>query len=163
MNDVGNLDETPAVYRYMVEKRGPEIAEALRALIGAPGGVVVHCRAGKDRTGVLVALLLDNAAVEREAIDADYALSDLWLQPLYREWAREAGLQETVSADQIRRYASPPGTMLSLLSELDRDYGGTPAYLLSIGLQPSEIEDLAGMLKSPAGGAPENWRAVRNL
>jgi len=152
MNDVANLDETLAVYRYMVEKRGSQIAEGLRALIGATGGVVVHCRAGKDRTGVLAGLLLDNAGVEREAIDADYALSDLWLQPLYREWAGEAGLEETVSTDQIRRYASPPGTMLSLLSELDRDYGGTPGYLLSIGLQSSEIEELAVVLRSPAGG-----------
>lgn len=53
----------------------PLFAQALRAIASAPGRVLIHCTAGKDRTGVLVALLLDSVGVPRDAVVADYMLS----------------------------------------------------------------------------------------
>src|SRR5439155_1330692 len=56
---------------------------------------VIHCAAGKDRTGVIVALILDAAGVSREAIGQDYALSAECLGPEYvvqsRTWVAELG------------------------------------------------------------------------
>ena len=51
-----------------------------------PGGVLIHCYAGKDRTGMSVALLLSLAGVSDEDIADDYALTMLNLEPLIGEW-----------------------------------------------------------------------------
>ena len=66
-------DEPPVVRAYMsyMTARPDSILAAIRAIAGARGAVLVHCAAGKDRTGVVVALALDAAGVEREAIVGD--------------------------------------------------------------------------------------------
>ena len=50
------------------------------------GPTLVHCAAGKDRTGVLLALVLDAVGVEREAVIADYALSAQHVEAMFRRW-----------------------------------------------------------------------------
>jgi protein tyrosine/serine phosphatase len=94
--------------------RWPQAYARAVGAIGAPGGgaVVVQCAAGRDRTGVVCALLLDAAGVERTAIADDYALTPATDgQPAPARWVIEAVLQE-----------------------LDRAHGGTRAYLLGAGL-----------------------------
>ena len=59
-------------YLGYLEERPEEVAGALRSITTAPGAAIVHCAAGKDRTGVVVALALTMAGVEPEAIVADY-------------------------------------------------------------------------------------------
>ena len=61
-------------FSYLVDRPDSVIA-ALRAIAYAPGMALVHCAAGKDRTGTTVALALTLAGVEREAVVADYAAS----------------------------------------------------------------------------------------
>jgi len=64
------------------------------ALTGEPA--LIHCAAGKDRTGLVVGLLLDAVSVRREAIAEDYALSSVCLGPEYvaesQEWVARRGL-----------------------------------------------------------------------
>ena len=62
-------------YLGYLENRPEEVTGALRSIATAPGAAIVHCAAGKDRTGVVVALALTAAGVEPEAIVADYAAS----------------------------------------------------------------------------------------
>src|SRR5215468_1257645 len=81
-----DLDALPedlgAIYDYVVDTRGSAIAAALRSL-ARPGGLpaLVHCTAGKDRTGIVVAFALAAVGVPDRHIAADYALSSLYLDP----------------------------------------------------------------------------------
>jgi len=67
-------EESPVVRAYMgyLRHRPDSIVGAVRAIACTDGVVLVHCAAGKDRTGVVVAIALDAAGVERDAIVEDY-------------------------------------------------------------------------------------------
>lgn len=97
--------------------------------------LLVHCKVGKDRTGLVIALLLAAAGVPREIIAEDYAHSGHNLQPLMPELmaaAQRDGLN-------LERYAlllqSPAQTMLDLLAYLDETYGSVETYLDTIGFE----------------------------
>ncbi|SCE88876.1 Protein tyrosine/serine phosphatase [Micromonospora viridifaciens] len=109
LNDVLTYVPPPDTYAPMLDHNRPRIGRAFRAVAEAPpGGMVVHCQAGRDRTGVLVALLLAVAGVAAQDIAADYALTD----------------------------ACSPQTMLHTLAHLDQRYGGVTAYLVEAGVEP---------------------------
>src|SRR4029077_9249540 len=94
--------------RWMVDRRGAGFAAVLNAIAQAPpGGVVVHCHAGKDRTGLVVALLLSVAGVERDAIIDDYALSDREMQRLYEADTADEPDIERRHALRLRYHAWP--------------------------------------------------------
>lgn len=117
----------------------------MRAISQAqPGGVVFHCHSGKDRTGIAAALLLSLAGVEREAIAADYALTQRMLWPRYQRWVEEQG-----GVEEIDRWSIPdtePQTMLETLADLDDAHGGVEEYLLQAGQTPEEIARLKSIL-----------------
>ena len=94
-----------------------------------PGGVLVHCAAGKDRTGMLVAVALSALGAPRDAIVADYAETESRLADYF---ARElAHLGDPVSQHRLASLQqSPPATMHGTLDHLDGEYGGSAAYLL---------------------------------
>src|SRR5690606_36957312 len=66
--------EPPVIgfYRGYLRDRPDSVLAAMRVLAHGEGAAIVHCAAGKDRTGVLTALVLEAAGVTREAIIADY-------------------------------------------------------------------------------------------
>lgn len=133
------------------------IGRVMSAIATAPlGGVVVHCHAGKERTGVIAALLLALAGVTDETIAADYVESDLHLASLYQEWAA----REPDPEKRVRRLAcfkSEPEHILEPLKYV-RGAGGIEVYLLDAGLSPAEIDALslrvmvAGSLKARPDG-----------
>ena len=63
-------------YLGYLENRPEEVVGALRSIVAAPGAAVVHCAAGKDRTGVVIALALTTAGVDPEVIVADYVATN---------------------------------------------------------------------------------------
>ena len=63
-------------YRAYLDERGHHLVTAARVVAASPGATLVHCGAGKDRTGVTVAMLLDAVGVERSAVVADYAATN---------------------------------------------------------------------------------------
>ncbi|MGE3285502.1 MAG: tyrosine-protein phosphatase, partial [Pseudonocardia sp.] len=83
-------DTDPLLRNYLgfLTDHPENVVEAAR-LLAAPdaGPALVHCQAGKDRTGVLVALLLDTVGVERDAVVEDYALSAQEVEAMFRRWA----------------------------------------------------------------------------
>jgi protein tyrosine/serine phosphatase len=147
---VAGIPRPAEVYIYTVERRAGQLARILRTMSSSPTPQLVHCKAGKDRTGVVVALVLANAGVARDSIVADYSVSDTLLRPLYDIWAREKGIDPASLSEPMRRYPSTPEAMEAMFEHLDTRYGGVPSYLGSIGLTPAEQQDLARLLLAPS-------------
>jgi protein-tyrosine phosphatase len=119
-----------------------EIAEVLRAVAEAPPGVVLfHCAAGKDRTGVIAALLLAVADVELSEIAADYAISTEYIRDAYLAAhppeAREAVLEDV---------RCPPEQIHNMIAHIESRYGGLLGYLRRIGLTSGEIARIRNRL-----------------
>ncbi len=100
--------------------------------------MLVHCAVGKDRTGVVCALLLGLAGVPRERIAADYAESAANLAPLLDEWLAEAS-DDAERALRRRLASAPAEAMLDVLDELERRHGSVERYLLDAGATEREL------------------------
>ena len=144
---VNAVECTEDMYVCMLEHFRRPIAAIVRTVAQAPAGaVLIHCHAGKDRTGLVVALLLALAGVPDATIAADYALSSTYLQPLYETWFSAPAATE---ADRSAWWlASPPDAMLAVLATLDARYGGVHAYLSAAGVSPAEIERIRARLRA---------------
>jgi protein-tyrosine phosphatase len=131
---------TRDVYLVFLERFRPNVAAAIVAVARAPGGtVVVHCAGGKDRTGLLTALLLRLAGVGHADIAADYALSEQRLRPRMDAWL--AGAATDAERERIRRTsATPAEAMTGVLEELERRYGSVAAYLQAGGVTTAELD-----------------------
>ncbi len=126
---------------HVLDNRGDAMATVLRTIADAePGGVAIHCAAGKDRTGIVAALLLDLASVSRDEIVADYALSEHWLLPRTEEWLTH--MDDVQRANVHGLMATPPEYMHFALNHVDACHGGTEQYLRTIGLTDAEIATL---------------------
>lgn len=133
------------LYRGSLDRNTAQIAKAVRAVVEAPDGpVVVHCHSGKDRTGLLVGLLLDLVGVPREVIAADYALSEERLGILEILAEHPGSPTERAAATMLSR--TLPETMLATLDHLDDRYGGVRAYLRHCGLTATELDHLTARL-----------------
>lgn len=101
------------------------VAEGVRRLAAEDAGpTLVHCAAGKDRTGMLVALLQEAVGVERPAVIEDYVLSAQQVEQIFRR--RVEALGEEMPAD-VDRHKPRAETMVAVLDRLDADYGRDPA------------------------------------
>ncbi|KRA24852.1 hypothetical protein ASD65_10765 [Microbacterium sp. Root61] len=141
------------MYVGMLEHGAPAFAEVAR-LVGsstddAPTAVLVHCTAGKDRTGVATALMLDVAGVERAAIVADYAASQ---DNLAGPWAdgilhmvASFGLPVTPALRTLAT-GTPPEAIEQALAWVDAGFDGTAGYLRSGGLTDTELAALRARL-----------------
>jgi protein-tyrosine phosphatase len=130
-----------------LERFRANVAAAFAAVARAPEGiVVVHCMGGKDRTGLLVALLLHAAGVDDAQIAADYALSEERLRPRHEAWLAEAGTE--AERERVRQIAATPAeSMLGVLRELERRYGSVEAYLRAGGVGDEELEAVRKRLR----------------
>lgn len=127
-------------YRLILDGCRAQIASILTTIARAnEGGVLVYCHAGKDRTGLVVALLLSVAGVDAEIVAADYALSERYLHPLHVEYLNDESQTEAEREYLARALASHPQTMLDIMSHLHRAYGGVEAYLLGCGVTEDDI------------------------
>jgi protein tyrosine/serine phosphatase len=144
----GDEDEAGihAAYALMTEALAPRFALAIDTVAEAPeGGVVVHCYAGKDRTGLACAMLLRLAGVPIEDIAADYGLSGDNIRPLIDPWAAAAG-SERERALRRRIGASPPRVMADVLAGLEERHGTVRGYLLEAGASPDLLDRVRARL-----------------
>lgn len=140
-------------YSLMIDHFQPEIARIIRAVAdAAEGGVLLHCHAGKDRTGIAVALLLGLVGVPEDAIAADYAASEARLWPLYYRLEAEAA-DDPVALARIRRQKPicAPETMRGVLLHLRGRYGGVTDYLLGAGLAEEDLARVRRRLVTEGG------------
>ena len=131
--------EVEIFYRESLRRWGGRFAEAVAAVADAPpGGVVVHCAGGRDRTGLVAAFLLRLADVGVGDVAADYALSSGYLEPHWRAWVDEAG-DEAERARRLRRSETPADAMRNVLAALEREHGSIAGFLSSHGLDHETI------------------------
>ena len=144
-------DTDPLVRNYLgyLSDRGENVVAAVRLLAGPDAGpALVHCAAGKDRTGVFVALVLDAIGVERNAVVADYALSAEQVEALFRRWTTASG--EPMPED-ISRHFPRADAMATVLARLDAEYGtngtgGAAGWLKANGLDEESLKRLGTRL-----------------
>lgn len=132
------------MYIIILEQCRQQIRSVLELIAEqlADGPVLFHCWAGKDRTGVITALLLALVDVPPEIIAADYALSyDLLIDRIegWRAYNLQNGIDMARFEEEV---SSKPETMLATLDYLDTELGGVEAYLLNIGLSAATIDSL---------------------
>ncbi len=154
--DADTWDQSPGLlgsqYKEMLDDATPQIGSALSALV-APGAfpAVFHCTAGKDRTGLLSAIVLSLAGVPESTVVADYALSGEAMERLRGKLMLKypdgkdviAGLDEVFSAD--------PSNMIGLFAYLHERYGSMEDYASKIGVETGTVDQLrALLLESPA-------------
>jgi protein-tyrosine phosphatase len=131
-------------YLEMLAVGGAAIRTVLEAAADDAGAIVFHCTGGKDRTGVVAAVLLRALGVDDDAIVEDYALSERYLRSALDAHRRDL-LAKRFAPDVVAYLtSSPPERMRVMLRELDRRWGSTGAYLASIGAG----EELIARLKA---------------
>ncbi|HZE29141.1 MAG TPA: tyrosine-protein phosphatase [Gaiellaceae bacterium] len=138
---------TRDVYLIFLERFRDNVATAIRAVADAPpGGIVIHCVGGKDRTGLLSAFLLQLAGVPGNAIAADYALSEERLLPRHEAWFAAAESKEEL--ERLQRISqTPAASMAGVFAELERRYGGVEGYLRESGVTEEELERARARLR----------------
>lgn len=133
------------VYALMLDHNRPQVAQILQSVADArPGGIMIHCSAGKDRTGLIAALLLALVGVPDAVIAEDYALSQAQLWPLYEKLVAEAGGEERVG--WWLKPVATPATMQAVLTHLRNQYGGAVGYLQQAGLSELVVSRLCERL-----------------
>ena len=128
-------------YVELLELGAPAFAAALESIV-APDGVpaLVHCAIGKDRTGVLVALLLAAAGVGREAIVADYALSHQAVSHIREQLEQSDAFRALAQHVPAFVFGATPETMELFLDRLDERWGGAEGYFVASGVDPAVVE-----------------------
>jgi protein-tyrosine phosphatase len=132
-------DVLTSFYLDYLADRPESVVGALRAVATSPGAALVHCAAGKDRTGVVVAMALTVAGVARDVVVEDYVATgeriDLVLERLRGS--------PTYAADIDRRppeeHAPRAGTMLGFLEGLDAEHGGVLGWLAEHGFGAEDV------------------------
>jgi protein tyrosine/serine phosphatase len=135
-----------AVYLGYLEDRADSIVSALRLIAGSPGATIVHCAAGKDRTGVVVALALAEVGVIRDEIVADYARSAEVIEDIFDRLRASRTYAEDMKNSDADKHAPRPATIESLLAALDENYGGVDAWLRTHGWTDEDYAALQAKL-----------------
>jgi protein-tyrosine phosphatase len=125
------------VYRMILSSHQQLLGAIIDEIASAEGAVLVHCTAGKDRTGLVVALTLSALGIDRDAILADYAatganLAGEWTDRMVGK-ARRFRVPLTDDLLVILG-SSPPEVLAGALDWLDDEYGGVIAYLDGAGV-----------------------------
>jgi protein-tyrosine phosphatase len=147
----GDEGEPPAVRSYLgyLTDGSENVLAALRSLAhGGPGAAVVHCAAGKDRTGVVCALALAVAGVEPEAIIADYAQTAEVIEALVAKLTSSPTYAEDMANRGIAVHTPRAETMRRLLELLDERWGGPIGWLEANGFDADEQAALRARLRS---------------
>ena len=152
--DAQDFDRRPGLlgtqYLEIVRDAGSQIVAALEVL-AAPDALpaVFHCTAGKDRTGVLSAIVLSLLGVDEPTVVADYALSGAAMLRLRAKLiAKYPEGRETIeNIDEV--FSADPAQMEQLLNHIAEQYGSVSAYVDGLGAGPGLVENLRAALLEP--------------
>jgi protein tyrosine/serine phosphatase len=136
-----------AGYIECLERFSSSFVTAVGTIVETPkGGALVHCMGGKDRTGLVSALLLRLADVSVEDIAEDYALSGENLRAATEEWI-ESAANDDERRRRERMAVTPASAMATVLTELETRHGGAREYLLNAGAAEEMVEQAQALLR----------------
>jgi protein-tyrosine phosphatase len=137
-------DEPRVVQAYMsyLMGRPDSIVASIRTIANTRGAVLVHCAAGKDRTGVVVALALDAAGVDRDAIVRDYLATTERIDAIVARLLNSPTYRPELEGHDPRAHAPVPGTMERVFELVDQEFDGSAAWLSAHGVDNAELEQL---------------------
>jgi len=126
-------DRVTGHYLGYLEDRPDQVVAAVRTIARSEGPLLVHCAAGKDRTGVVVAIALSAVGVRPEAIVADYAATGERTGALLDRLRRSPTYAGDINSKPQQEHAPRPGTMTAFLEQVDARYGGAGQWLADHG------------------------------
>jgi protein-tyrosine phosphatase len=135
-------------YRAMLAEAAPRFAEAFSVLTTNHAlPAVFHCAAGKDRTGLLSALVLGSLGVSHEVIAGDYALTERAIQRLIA-WAREhqPELAELYLRMPAKFAAADPRAMRVILDDVSSRHGSVRNFVREIGVSDQAVTTMTDAL-----------------
>ena len=141
-------DQIASTYFSYLLDRPDSVLAALRTVARAPGAALVHCAAGKDRTGTVVALALSVADADRQAIVDDYAASSERVEGVICRLMASSTYAENLEGRPMSSHLSHPETMISFLRYIDNTFGSVLQMLIKMGWTDDDTDQLRAKLRS---------------
>jgi protein-tyrosine phosphatase len=107
----------------------------------------VHCAAGKDRTGTLIALALSVADAERQAIIDDYVASSERVEGIVNRLLASPTYADNLQGRPVSSHISHPDTMISFLRHIDETSGSVEQMLIKMGWTAEDTDQLRAKLR----------------
>ena len=129
-------------YLGYLDRRPDSVSAALRVVAEADGAVVVHCAAGKDRTGTVVALALEVAGVPRHEIVADYVLSAERIDAIIERLLPREAYGPVLRHEHVDEQTPQAQAVTRVLDALADQWGGATGWLLGHGWSEDDVDRL---------------------
>jgi protein-tyrosine phosphatase len=136
-------------YLGYLDKRPDSVSAALRVVAEADGAVVVHCAAGKDRTGTVVALALEVAGVPRGEIVADYVLSAERIEAIMGRLLPRDAYGPVLRHENVGDQTPQAQSVTRVLDALEERWGGAGGWLRGQGWSDEDVHRLRTRLTVP--------------
>lgn len=146
-NNAEDLTHLDTFYRYLLHNSQPAFARVFTTMAEQPGATLFHCQVGKDRTGVVAALLLQLAGTPSHHIVDDYVATATHIAPLLPELRKHR--PERMTSEQYERLLDARAEFMhEFLHELMAQYGDASRYLTHIGVSALHIDTLRTKLST---------------
>jgi hypothetical protein len=139
-------DVAGAFYIGYLEDRPDSVVNALRTIAAAPGAALVHCAAGKDRTGVVIAMALSAVGVPREQVIADYVATGERIEQILDRLRSSPTYAADIDTIPAHEHDPRPEIMSRFLTHLDDNHGGPVAWLAEQGFDQHDVDRLRAKL-----------------
>ena len=136
-----------SIYLSYLADRPDSVLASLRHIGESDGATLVHCAAGKDRTGTIVAMALSVAGADRDAIIADYAASTERMEAIVERLLGSRTYAENLRDRPMSSHATYPETMRVFLDFVDSEYGGAEPLLARMGWTGQDSARLKAKLR----------------
>ncbi len=133
-------------YLSYLATRPDSVVAALRAVASSEGAAIVHCAAGKDRTGTIVGLALKIVGVTDEAVIADYAASAERVPQILERLRSKPAYAENMRGKTVKQQSPSSDTMRLLLDALESRFGGVHGWLETQGWTREDTERMEDKL-----------------
>ena len=146
LEDPGAMISLTDRYFVLAKHAREQIARIITTLAHAEAPVVYHCAAGKDRTGIVSAILLGLLGVREDIIVADYAATRENLDAIVERLMATKSYQTMLAALPPGTLHAEPGTMVAFLDRIRSHYGSMVGYARAAGVTDGTIEQLMDRL-----------------
>ena len=126
-------DGASGAYLHYLDDAPQNVARAAELVATRPGATIVHCAAGKDRTGVVCAILLEAVGVPRDAVVTEYGLTNERIERIFDRLAASSPYADDVRRIGLDAHRVDPHAMATVLDVVDERWGGAVGYLAKAG------------------------------